>query len=141
VNSRSHCDLLQNHLRPAICSKRRCLLSKGVSPAKQFQASHSICHHDDIVTHEVWGPSTPSLFPRPDAVWFSSVWSTERVLAGTQIHFGWRCPVGHAWVAQGPTTRLLFFRHPSTDFLHVQVHWTAGGLCLNCKQMLSALSQ
>jgi histone-lysine N-methyltransferase SETMAR len=30
INSKSYCDLLQNHLKPAIRSKRRGLLSSGV---------------------------------------------------------------------------------------------------------------
>jgi hypothetical protein len=47
---------------------------------------------------------------------------------GTQIELVWRCPVGGTWVAQGPTTRVLFVWHPNADFPLAQVHWTAGGL-------------
>ena len=103
-------------------------VQRRLSAARQCQVSHSKCHHDDVATREVWGSATPSLFPRPGAVWFSSVWATERVLPGTQIQLGWRCPVGGAWVAQGPTIRVLFFWHPSAGFLLAQVLWTAGGL-------------
>jgi hypothetical protein len=106
-----------------------CPVQRHLSPARQCQASHSKCHHDDVATHEVWGPATPSLLPGPCAVWFSSVWPTESVLAGTQIQLGWQCPVGGAWVAQGPTTRVLFVWHTSAGFPLAQVHWTARGLC------------
>ena len=41
VNSRSYCDLLQNHLRSAIRSKRRGLLSKGVCLQQHNAGPHT----------------------------------------------------------------------------------------------------
>jgi histone-lysine N-methyltransferase SETMAR len=41
INSKSYCDLLQNHLKPAIRSKRRGLLSSGVLLQHDNACSHT----------------------------------------------------------------------------------------------------
>jgi hypothetical protein len=43
INSESFCDLLQNHLKPAIRSKRRGLLSSGVLLQHDNAPAHSSC--------------------------------------------------------------------------------------------------
>ena len=125
MNSRSYCDLLQNHLRPAIHRKHRGLLSKGACLRQHNARPHTANATTMILQRMKFEVLPHPLIPQ---TWRRLIF----ICLGhwkMQIQLGWRCPVSNAWVAQGPTTRVLFFWHPSAGFPLAQVQWTAGGLC------------
>ena len=137
VNSRSYCDLLQNHLRPAIRSKRRCLLSKGVCLQQDNARPHTAnatmmtLRHmkSEVLPHPPYSPDlAPSDFhlfgPLKDA---NSTWmamSSQQCMSGSGAN------------------------HKSSFLLASKLWFPAGasalncrGIMLNCKQILAALSQ
>jgi histone-lysine N-methyltransferase SETMAR len=60
INGESYCDLLQNHLKPAILSKRRGLLSSGVLLQHDNTRSHTAKKITDLrlecIPHPAYSP-------------------------------------------------------------------------------------
>ena len=99
VNSATHADLLKNHLRPAVKSKRRGLLSTGVllqhdnaRPVLRFQ----LLNNPRSVLRV---SSTSAVLARPRPHWLSCLWIAQRGDGRQVFQVRRRRAAGGAWVA------------------------------------------
>jgi hypothetical protein len=103
MNSERYSDMLRNQLKPAIQTKRRGLLSSGVSAAWQRPTSYS----ETDSGFKIGDVTLSVIFTRFVAQWFSSLLAFKRRSTWTSLQIGWRGKGGGAWLAGTATKRLL----------------------------------
>jgi len=111
VNSATYADLLKNHLRPAIKSKRRGLLSTGVllqyDSARPHTARSTVATIQDLSFQCLSHPQySPDLAPK----WFSCLWTAQRGDGRQVFQVRRRGAASGAWVAALWAKRLFFSR-------------------------------
>ena len=141
VNSRSYCDLLQNHLRSAIRSKRRGLLSKGVCLQQHNAGPHTanatmmtLRHMKfEVLPHPPYSPdlalSDFHLFGPLKASLRGRKFNLEKISSRQRMS------------GTGNNHRSSFLQASKRWFPSGASALNYRGIMLNCKQILSALSQ
>jgi len=128
VNSANYCEMLWNELKPAICKKRRGMLSTKVLPHHD-NAHHSSSDSRDSATTGLRTSSTSSLQPGFGAKRFSHLRSSEGSVVRSQIHFQWGSEGSCAHLASKAAEKLLLRRNTETSWMIWQMHCVARGLC------------
>ena len=130
VTRASYSDLLQNHLRLAIKSKRRGLLSTGVllqhDNARPQHCPYNSCNNNRPA---FWVSSSSTIHTRRCPKRLPYVCTTQRSNGRKEVPFWWRGTPCGAWVVARTTKRIFFLM----EFMHFV---SAGGLALSVGEIM-----